>query len=58
MGSFNEHDQFGKDILACFEFMLFLMQARFGFRYGSPYQDVARRLLNEIMEYEHFTGGE
>lgn len=52
MDSFNEHGWTGQSIMYNFKDALKLVVNNHGVTFKSPPHDIARRLLNEIVEFE------
>ncbi|MBA7661962.1 hypothetical protein ES703_69982 [subsurface metagenome] len=57
MGCFNEHDEKGQSIIKSMEKGLAFMSAQWDYSYKSPIHDIARRFLNEIVEFEPLKEG-
>jgi hypothetical protein len=50
--TFHEHDVIGKEIALVFEKHLAKVELVFGITFRTPLHDIARRLLNEIVEFK------
>jgi len=52
MKTFNEFDDKGRRIIKRFELFLDEIRYDFGIKFKSPGHDIARRFLNEIIEFK------
>jgi hypothetical protein len=49
---FNEYSEIGQKIQDATEFMLLMVMKHYDITFKEPPHDIARRLLNEIVEFE------